>query len=424
MERDAINRPDAAAMERLLEKAGHTTAGVILRLAWCQGLTREEIQQLTWADVALFEQQIHLPDRVVPLEEETCACLRARYRQMGERSPFVVVSDRLRRQMPPESISRLARTALDREGLVSVSLMDLRHDFIIRQLETHDWPYVARVSGISVHTLYAKFSGYLPRDRRRPAEDRDAEVDAFLLWKLLQAEGGSPVGLALWMSWKLGMQAREIVALTWSQVDLDRGVIHLPDRDLTLGITLRRLLRTAQNRRREGDDPHVLLAPNSRRPIDQPRLSKLVRTALIRGGLETVSLGDLCREERREGEDARLLVYAAEKGAISRSEAMSILGLSKVAAYERLRQLTASGRLVRVGTKYYPAGQVVPPEEQYGVIREFLTQSGPAYRQDLAALLHIGDCQCALILKHMVEAGRLVRTGQRYALPVEEKAIL
>ena len=424
MERDAINRPDAAAMERLLEKAGHTTAGVILRLAWRQGLTREEIQQLTWADVAFFEQQIHLPDRVVPLEEETCACLRARYRQMGERSPFVVVSDRLRKQMPPESISRLARTALDREGLVSVSLMDLRHDFIIRQLETHDWPYVARVSGISVHTLYAKFSGYLPRDRRRPAEDRDAEVDAFLLWKLLQAEGGSPVGLALWMSWKLGMQAREIVALTWSQVDLDRGVIHLPDRDLTLGITLRRLLRTAQNRRREGDDPHVLLAPNSRRPIDQPRLSKLVRTALIRGGLETVSLGDLCREERREGEDARLLVYAAEKGAISRSEAMSILCLSKVAAYERLRQLTASGRLVRVGTKYYPAGQVVPPEEQYGVIREFLTQSGPAYRQDLAALLHIGDCQCALILKHMVEAGRLVRTGQRYALPVEEKAIL
>ena len=106
MERDAINRPDAAAMERLLEKAGHTTAGVILRLAWCQGLTREEIQQLTWADVALFEQQIHLPDLVVPLEEETCACLRARYRQMGERSPFVVVSDRLRRTLMKLSRSK------------------------------------------------------------------------------------------------------------------------------------------------------------------------------------------------------------------------------------------------------------------------------------------------------------------------------
>ena len=53
------------------------------------------------------------------------------------------------------------------------------------------------------------------------------------------------------------------------------------------------------------------------------------------------SVTTLVTEERREGEDARLLVYAAEKGAISRSEAMSILGLSKVAAYERLRQLTA-----------------------------------------------------------------------------------
>ena len=262
--------------------------------------------------------------------------------------------------------------------------------------------------------------------------------DEAAMSRLLAEQKKTAAGLILRLAWRQGLTREEIQRLTWDDVSfpdhqlclpnravpLDREGIHLPDRDLTLGITLRRLLRTAQNRRREGDDPHVLLAPNSRRPIDQPRLSKLVRTALIRGGLETVSLGDLCREERREGEDARLLVYAAEKGAISRSEAMSILGLSKVAAYERLRQLTASGRLVRVGTKYYPAGQVVPPEEQYGVIREFLTQSGPAYRQDLAALLHIGDRQCALILKHMVEAGRLVRTGQRYALPVEEKAIL
>ena len=52
----------------------------------------------------------------------------------------------------------------------------------------------------------------------------------------------------------------------------------------------------------------------------------MVRTALIRGGMEHISLGDLCREERRENEDARLLAYAAEKGTISRSEAMSLLG--------------------------------------------------------------------------------------------------
>lgn len=88
--------------------------------------------------------------------------------------------------------------------------------------------------------------------------------------------------------------------------------------------------------------------------MDQPRLSKMVRTALIRGGMEHISLGDLCREERRENEDARLLAYAAEKGTISRSEAMSLLGLSKVAAYERLRQLAERGKLVRSAANTTP----------------------------------------------------------------------
>ena len=203
------------------------------------------------------------------------------------------------------------------------------------------------------------------------------------------------------------------MALTWDQVDLNRGVLRLPDREREMGVTLRRLLRTAQGRRGPGEDPHVILTPNSRRPLDQPRLSKMVRTALIRGGIENVSLGDLCRE----GEEARLLAYAAENGTISRGEAMHLLDLSKVAAYERLRQLADRGKLVRVGGKYYPAGQVVPPGEQYETICAFLAQSGPAYRKDLAELLHIGGRQCALILRHMVEDGRLIQAGQRYCLP-------
>ena len=39
-------------------------------------------------------------------------------------------------------------------------------------------------------------------------------------------------------------------------------------------------------------------------------------------------------------------------------------------------------------------------------------------------LLHVGDRQCALILKHMVEDGRLVQAGQRYALPIREEVLL
>ena len=205
-------------MVRLLADERHTAAGIILRLAWKQGLTREEMQRLTWADIAPDEGGIHLPDRTVPLEEETASCLLDRYAFLDGVTPYVVVSDRRRQQMPRESISRLARQALDRAGIASISLMDLRHDFIIRQLEAHDWPYVARISGIAVHTLYATFSDYLPRTQPAPAED-PPEAYAFLLWKVLQSQGSSLVGLALWLGWKLGMQAREILALTWSQVD-------------------------------------------------------------------------------------------------------------------------------------------------------------------------------------------------------------
>ena len=37
------------------------------------------------------------------------------------------------------------------------------------------------------------------------------------------------------MGWKLGMQVREMTALTWDQVDLDRGLVRLP---VTVGLML------------------------------------------------------------------------------------------------------------------------------------------------------------------------------------------
>src|SRR5699024_9871028 len=120
------------------------------------------------------------------------------------------------------------------------------------------------------------------------------------------------------------------------------------DHSLSMGVTLRRLLRSVHSSRRPEDDPHVLLLPNSRKPMDQPRLSKIVRTALIRGGLEHVNLGDLCRDARQKAEETRLLAYAAQKGTVSRGEVMALLDLSKAAAYQRLRQLASQGKLVRV----------------------------------------------------------------------------
>ena len=293
-----FNRPDEAAMLRILERHPHSPEGAILRLAWLEGLSRSEITELRWDQVDFEGKAIQLPDRTVPLEPSTETCLRERHVRCALRDPHVVISERSKKPMPPESISRLSRLALDSEGQ-KVNLMDLRHDFVIRQLQTHDWPYVARVSGMAVSTLRDAFSPYLtkPAAPENPLAQRD-EAE-YLLWRVIQQEGSSPAGLALWMGWKLQMQPGEILNLTWSQVDLDRGLLRLPDREIPIGSRLSRLLGDVCGHRKNPAQDRVLLTPGTGKPMDLARLSTVIRTALIRGGLEQLSLGDLSRLSRR-----------------------------------------------------------------------------------------------------------------------------
>ena len=424
-EQESYQRLDREAMLRILEAEGSSLEGIVLRLAWRTGLTRDEIRQLTWTDVSFSGGQIILPGRAIPMDGGTRQALEERYAFRGRVSPYVVISERRRTQILPESISRMARQALNRGGLPGVSLTDLRRDFIIRQLEEHGWPYAARVSGVAPATLYAKFAPYMPPAKSR-AEERAPEgpIDEFLMWKVLQTEGSSPAGLALWLTWKLGLQVGEILDLTWDQVDLEKNVLRLPDRAVPMGSTARRLLLETRARDRDAADPHVLLTPNSRRPFDRVWLSKLVRTALIRGGIENATLRDIGVEARHKEDDERVLQYAAEKGSVTRREVMDMLGLQKVAAYERLRRLTERRKLVRVGAKYYLTGTVVPPAEQYAVLRAYLEKAGGAYRQELARLLHVEARQCTVILKRMVEEGRLVQRGQQYYLPPAGEAAI
>lgn len=410
-----VNRPDEAAMRRVLEAEPISPEGIILRLAWQQGLSRDEISALTWEMVSFLDDRLDLPDRMIPLDPEVRACLWRLFQAHSEVSPYVVLSSRDRTPLRPESISRLVRQALDREGQTAVRLMDLRHDWIIRQLADKDWPAVARISGVEVPALQARFAAYAPE--KKAARRSAAHVDEFKLWKVLQTERDTPAGLALWLAWQLGLQAQEIVALTWDQVDGD--CLRLPDREVPLTNALRRLLEDTRRRAPAGE-PHVLLTEHSRKPVDLPRLSRMTRAVLIRGGMEDVLLRDLRRDEGREDEDARLLSLTAAQGVLDRGDVMDLLGLSKTAAYTRLRRLTERGKLVRIGGKYYLPGDVVPPEKHLETIRAYLEKFGFAYRQDIADLLRIQRKQCALILRRMVERGELAQSGQKYYLPQNE----
>ena len=410
------HRFDAAALENFLKQDPMSSGRMILRLAWKAGLLREEIRQLTWADFPAENCQLRLSDRTIPLDEETCRCLQARRNLYETFSPYVIISRRLRKQLAAESVSRLARETLDRSGLKHIGLSDLRHDFIIRQLSLHDWPYVAKISGLSVSTLFSNFREFLPASRsdlpRPPTSVREENILA-----LLQSNEGTPVGLALWLAWKLGLQMKEILTLTWPQIDFYQNMVHLEDRDVFLDAKSWRILRKTAKQQVAAPYTQVLLTPKSQKPFDGPGLSKVVRTALIRADMEDITFRDLTQVGKTAQEKQILLQYVRAHGMISRKEACSLLNLSALTVYKLLSSLAADKELVLIGKKYYLSEHVVSPDEQYAVICRHLREVHSAYRQELADILHIAPRPCSYLLQKLVKSGRLVQCGQLYYLP-------
>ena len=413
-----VNRPEEGAMNRVLAAAADSAAGVILRLAWQAGLLRDEIQHLTWAQVDFGERKLLLPDREVPISPELSGWLEALRDSRNRCSAVVVLSDRDKKPLTPQSISRLARAALDSEGQTAVRLIDLRHDYILRQLEEHDWQYVSRITGVESTAIKVHFAGHLKEKKvstRARREAPAAHIDEFALWKLLQAEDTSPAGVALWLTWQMGLRLEEIVALRWDQVDLPGERLLLPERTVELAVGVGDVL--ARLRREEPPAERVLVSRRSGRPYDRTRLSKMVRTALVRGGMDDVTLRDLRLDwELRGGGESRVLSYLRKHPSITRNEAAELLGVSRSTAYNRLKQLVKREKVTQVGARYYLRDTVVPPERQAEVILDYLRREGFAYRQDIARLLNIDPGQCRPILQRMIADGQIVQDHQKYIL--------
>ena len=412
---------DREAMARALDAHKNTTAGILLRLAWRQGLTRTELCDLTWDQVDFAENRLTLPDRTIPMEPETADALWAWRTLYGDCGDHVVISEKLKKPMAPESVSRIVRKALDEEGLTELRLVDLRYDYIRSELEAHDWAYALRVLGLSVTTYRNTLTGLTQPDAAEQPARRSRAEEAELIRAIIDANRDAPAGIALCLSFRLGLGNEEIVALEWKDIDFDGGTVHLPDRDAALDGETAALLRSELARRSMEDDPHVILSPRTRKPVTGSRLSTMVRTILIRGGLSDATLGTVKRDDALEREKERILEFVGEHGSISRSQCIALLGSTPNKVYARLNGLTFSGALVRVNTRYYLPGYVVPPEQQSEAIREYLRKNGTAYCQDIAELLHIGKRTTARLLKRMAEDGELIllRREKRYILPEE-----
>lgn len=415
MQEYVVNRPDEEAMERALQENPGNAAGTILRLAWQAGLLRDEIQRLTWEQVDFLDRCLALPDRRVPIGQDLADWLQALRDGRDQSQEAVVLSDRDGKPLTPQSISRLARAALDKQGQREVRLIDLRHDFVLRQLEEHDWQYASRITGVEAAGLNVHFAGHLEGKKlsTRIRRERPARIDEFALWKLLRDEGSSPAGVTLWLTWQAGLHLEEIVGLTWEQVQGDR--LRLARREVSLSGGAKRVLESLGR----GEGP-VLVAPRSGLPYDRTRLSKLARAALIRAGLDNLTLRDLRVDcALRSGGEGQIFSQVRRQGWTTRNEVCALLGVSRAVAYKRLKQMADRGRLTQVGARYYLPESVVPPQEQEDAVLDYLRREGFAYRQDVARLLGIGVSQCRPVLQRMLARGAIAQDRQRYILNKE-----
>ena len=415
MEWFRLDENTVTELEKLLAAEPCSGAGVILRLAWRAGLMRDEIHALQWKQVDFERALLRLPDRDVPMDEDLMRCLRQWQTLCGQYSPYVIVSEHKRTHMLPESISRLARSALDRAGLTGVRLADLHYNYILRQSAQQGWQEALRTSGLSIATYRGRpryknaRSSAKAKKASSPALPHGEKNERERLQAVLKENRLSPAGLALWLYCDTGLQYTEISSLTWEQVDLEHHLLHLADRDEPLSAELVSLLCEVLETRGPVSETHVLLSPHARKPIPRARLSNLTKELLAKNGLDPDLPARLRSNGTRESRQRRLLAYAARHGGISLRAAMELLGLTENAARELLTQLTAEGQLTRDHPVYRPVGAETTAAQRESRIRAVLAEHGPCSARALSERLGMAPRMIQRALEPMLARGEIAK---------------
>lgn len=413
MPTNAFYKPDEEALQALLIQEGQSAAGIILRLAWQLGLMRGEIHALDWSGVDLRQSMVRLPDRSVPIPAQ----LLSFFSDLTPRASGPVAVGRSGRPLAEPYISRLARQALDSAGQEKVRLIDLRHDFIVRQLEQHDWQYVSQIAGVGAVSLREHFQVHArPRLEgvQPPVGRTPPQIDGERLARLLQTQRFTPAGTLIRLASRAGLAAGEMQYLTWGQVDWKAGTITLPDRTVALSADLRDYLTDLQAYAGARSE-YIVVSRRAGKPLEAAYLSKTVRAALVSGGIPNVTLSDLRHDFlHRTLVEEPVLELVRKGGGITRGQVARLLSLTQTQAYYRLSRMTDAGRLVRVGNRYFLPRQTTAPELHAQLILDYLRREGSAVRQDFARLLSVLPRQVYPILQRLVASGRVVFENGRY----------
>ena len=360
-----LRRPDEKAMQRLLEKYINRMEEVIFRLAWQAGLGCLEILDLKWSEVSLEEGMIHLPRRSIPMVDELRRCLDSRRmltsgNEKMKESEYVIVTDGYHKHPTKVHLSRRIAAAIDgEEELRGFRLEDLRNDFIIRILQNNPKTYAMEVAGINRVSINATFAAYLPDEEKKERNQRIyyEPIDEKKLETLIQAEGFSEVAITLQISWELGLTLLEIISLTWKQIDFARKELHIENEVYSISDTLIQILQKSFSNSIPSKDTRILLTPRSKKPFDESRLGKVMRNALIRGGLEDISLSRLSRISQKKVRIEKVYSHIKEHGYITKKQVADLWGESIINTGVSLQKMVAQGLLVQKGNtrgvKYY-----------------------------------------------------------------------
>ena len=149
-------------------------------------------------------------------------CLRQWQTLCGQYSSYVIVSEHKRTHMQPESISRLARSALDRAGLTGVRLADLHYNYILRQSAQQGWQEALRTSGLSIATYRSRpryknaRSSAKAKKASSPALPHREKNEREQLQAVLKENRLSPAGLALWLYCDTSPTVTSLFRQSWS----------------------------------------------------------------------------------------------------------------------------------------------------------------------------------------------------------------
>ncbi len=436
-----INRPNEEILRTFLAHEGISPAATIIRLAWDCGLRRVEIPLVRWTQLDLEKRELSLPDRIIPVPEETASYLGA-LAEEGNNSEYVLVSRRGISPLSEESVSMITRRAMNSIGLTEVKLSDLRSDYILRQLEENEWELVSYIAGVDQHSLR---EGYLPYINKKDLRyKREAERSAELMKQLhhyMDEKGRETSGLALRLICELGIAPSSLPELCWDMVDWANSQILFDEKSFSMSRKTYLLLEEYKTKA-PPEEPNIFLTETTQKPMDYPYLQRIISKGLVRNGLLDIQLqklhhwfwlekheeGQVCEtkapkwlleRQQLEAKAEKLKAYLKIHRSIDVRTLKDKLELSEKDAAHLLRFCIEEGEIILIGRKYMLAGSAVPKEQQHETILNYVQKNQPVTRKELTELLGLADNrQIVTILKPLLDSGKLVRAGRnQYYLP-------